>query len=120
MVVFPAVGPGCLSKLAGVWRFIPNSGKRPYSHFWLDFSIFDNGAHKISQRQYDRAMAAMSPSPATSTAVAEWLGLTDRQAAPIRDELIKNGMAYSPSRGTVAFTVPKFDAFMQRQANTGT
>lgn len=67
------------------------------------------------QREYARAMAAMSPSPATSTAVAKLLGLTAKQAAPIRDELIKKGIAYSPSRGVVAFTVPKFDAFMKRQ-----
>jgi hypothetical protein len=59
-------------------------------------------------------MAALGPSPATSTAVAKVLGLTVKQAAPIRDELIKKGIAYSPKRGLVAFTVPKFDEFIKR------
>jgi hypothetical protein len=33
---------------------------------------------------------------------------------PIRDELVKKGMAYSPERGLIGFTVPKFDEFMRR------
>ena len=47
--------------------------------------------------------------------MANRLGLNVSQAAPIRDELIKKGMAYSPERGLVGFTVPKFDAFMKRK-----
>jgi len=67
------------------------------------------------QQDYARAMAELISSPATSTAVAKVLGLTVKQAAPIRDELIKKGIAYSPKRGLVAFTVPKFDEFMKRK-----
>jgi hypothetical protein len=37
-----------------------------------------------------------------------------KKAAPIRDELIKKGMIYSPAFGLATFTVPKFDAFLQR------
>jgi cysteinyl-tRNA synthetase len=66
------------------------------------------------QQQYARAMAELGPSPANSTAVAKVLGMTVKQAAPIRDEVIKKGVAYSPSRGLVSFTVPKFDEFMKR------
>jgi cysteinyl-tRNA synthetase len=40
--------------------------------------------------------------------------MTVKKAAPIRDEVIKKGMAYSPKRGLVAFTVPKFDEYMKR------
>ena len=67
------------------------------------------------QQDYARAMAQLGPSPATSTAVAKALGVTVKQAAPIRDEVIKKGMAYSPKRGLVAFTVPRFDEFMKRK-----
>jgi len=112
-----------------IWEIAPSS---PFTsdHAKLAtkraISALDTGFFKVRldrltdrQREYARAMAAMSPSPATSTAVANLLGLTAKQAAPIRDELIKKGIAYSPSRGIVAFTVPKFDAFMKRHSNTG-
>jgi len=68
----------------------------------------------VRQQEYAHAMAELGPSPATSTSVANLLGVTVKQAAPIRDEVIKKGMAYSPRRGLVAFTVPKFDEFMKR------
>ena len=59
-------------------------------------------------------MAALGPGPLTSTEVANALGLTVNAAAPIRNEIIKKGMAYSPKRGRVAFTAPLFHEFMQR------
>ncbi len=34
--------------------------------------------------------------------------------APVRANLIKKGMVYSPSHGEMAFTVPLFDDFMRR------
>jgi hypothetical protein len=82
----------------------------------LDESFFKVRFERLTdrQRQYARAMAEFGSAPANSTAVAELLGLTVKQAAPVRDEVIKKGMAYSPKRGLVAFTVPKFDAFMKR------
>ena len=66
------------------------------------------------QQQYARAMAEFGDEPANSTAVANLLGMTVKKAAPVRDEVIKKGMAYSPKRGLVAFTVPKFDEYMKR------
>ncbi|MCP3924204.1 MAG: ATP-binding protein, partial [Desulfobacterales bacterium] len=84
-------------------------------------SALDKGFFKIRfdrltdrQQKYARAMAELGPSPASSTAVAKVLGITIKQAAPIRDEVIKKGTAYSPRRGLVAFTVPKFDEFLKR------
>ena len=65
-------------------------------------------------REDARAMAALGPGPLTSTEVANALGLTVNAAAPIRNEIIKKGMAYSPKRGRIAFTVPLFHEFMQR------
>lgn len=82
----------------------------------LDKGFFKVRLERLTNRQqeYVRAMAELGPSPATSTSVANVLGVTVKQAAPIRDEVIKKGMAYSPKRGLVAFTVPKFDEFMKR------
>jgi len=34
--------------------------------------------------------------------------------APLRNSLIAKGMIFSPAHGDTAFTVPLFDAFMQR------
>ena len=83
----------------------------------LDKGFFKVRLDRLTERQQDYAwaMAELAPSPATSTAVAKVLGLTVKQGAPIRDELIKKGIAYSPKRGLVAFTVPKFDEFMKRK-----
>jgi hypothetical protein len=82
----------------------------------LDGSFFRVRLDRLTtrQRNYARAMAEFGPVPAPSTAVAELLGLTVRQAASVREELMKRGTAYSPRRGLVAFTVPKFDEFMIR------
>ena len=35
-------------------------------------------------------------------------------AGPLRNNLLKKGMIYSPQHGDTAFTVPMFDAFMKR------
>ena len=82
----------------------------------LDKGFFRIRLDRLTYRQqeYARAMASFGSSPAASTAVAKILGITVKQAAPIRDEVIKKGMAYSPRRGLVAFTVPKFDEFIKR------
>jgi hypothetical protein len=52
--------------------------------------------------------------PAGSTDVAAKLGMTPEQTAQMRDELIKKGIAYSPKRGLIDFTVPLFDACLRR------
>ncbi|MEQ1709109.1 MAG: ATP-binding protein [Terricaulis sp.] len=82
----------------------------------LDESIFKVRLARLTERQkaYARAMAEFGPALASSTDVARSMGLAAAQAAPIRDELIKKGMAYSPERGLIGFTVPMFDEFMRR------
>jgi hypothetical protein len=82
----------------------------------LDESIFKVRLARLTDRQkaYARAMAELGPAPASSSDVANLLGLSLAQSAPIRDELVKKGMAYSPERGLIGFTVPKFDEFMRR------
>ncbi|MCR6644844.1 MAG: ATP-binding protein [Terricaulis sp.] len=82
----------------------------------LDEGIFKVRLARLTDRQkvYARAMAAFGPEPVNSSDVARALKLSLSQAAPIRDELIKKGMTYSPERGLIGFTVPKFDEFMRR------
>ncbi|MES1198967.1 MAG: ATP-binding protein [Pseudomonadota bacterium] len=82
----------------------------------MDESIFKVRLARLTDREkaYARAMAELGPAPANSTAIANVMGLSATQSAPIRDHLIKKGMAYSPERGLVGFTVPKFDEFMRR------
>jgi hypothetical protein len=82
----------------------------------LDEGLFKVRLARLTDRQkaYARAMAEFGPEPVSSSEVAEALNLSLSQAAPIRDELIKKGMAYSPDRGLIGFTVPKFDDYMRR------
>jgi len=82
----------------------------------LDEGIFKVRLARLTERQktYARAMAEFGSEPVNSSDVARALGLSLSQAAPIRDELVKKGMAYSPERGLIGFTVPKFDEFMRR------
>lgn len=86
----------------------------------LDEGIFKVRLARLTERQksYARAMAEFGPEPVNSSDVANALGLSLSQAAPIRDELIKKGMAYSPERGLIGFTVPKFDDYMRRASPT--
>jgi len=82
----------------------------------LDEGIFKVRLARLTERQkaYARAMAAFGPEPVNSSDVANAMNLSLSQAAPIRDELIKKGMAYSPERGLIGFTVPKFDDYLRR------
>lgn len=82
----------------------------------LDEGIFKVRLARLTERQksYAHAMAAFGPEPVNSSTIAHALGLSLSQAAPIRDELVKKGMAYSPERGLVGFTVPKFDEYLRR------
>jgi hypothetical protein len=84
----------------------------------LDEGIFKVRLARLTERQraYARAMADFGPAPVNSSDVANVLNLSLSQAAPIRDELIKKGMAYSPERGLIGFTVPKFDEYLRRIA----
>ena len=66
------------------------------------------------ERTYLRAMAELGPGPCRTSDIADALGIKTTSLAPVRANLIKKGMVYSPSHGEMAFTVPLFDAFMRR------
>ncbi len=83
----------------------------------LDEGTFNLRFERLTQRQrqYARALAEFGAEPARSGEVAKLLGMTVNEAAPVRDELIKKGMMYSPERGLVSFTMPLFDDFLRRK-----
>ena len=59
-------------------------------------------------------MAELGEGPYRTGDIADKLGVKTTSLAPVRANLIKKGMVYSPSHGEMAFTVPLFDAFMRR------
>jgi Mn-dependent DtxR family transcriptional regulator len=59
-------------------------------------------------------MAALGSGPHRSGDIAQRLGQKVTTVAPIRNNLIAKGMAYSPAHGDIAFTVPMFDGFLKR------
>jgi len=82
----------------------------------LDSGFFKIRYERLTERQqeYARAIAMAGKLAVSSSEVADIMGITVRQAAPIRDEIIKKGMAYSPGRGLISFSVPKFDEYLRR------
>lgn len=67
-----------------------------------------------NERAYINAMAALGDGPHRSGEIAESLGLSARQASPVRDRLIRRGLCYSPRWGEIDFTVPMFNEFVRR------
>ena len=68
-----------------------------------------------AERDYLRAMAELGGSgPYRSGDVAVALGRQPEQVAPVRAKIIQKGMAFAPSHGDIAFTVPMFDSYMRR------
>jgi hypothetical protein len=59
-------------------------------------------------------MADLGPGPHRSGDIAGKLERPVQSVAPVRNNLIKSGMIWSPCHGDTAFTVPLFDEFMQR------
>lgn len=82
----------------------------------LDASFFQVRLDRLTpaQRRYLRAMAQLGGGPHRSGDIAQELGKTVEVAAPLRAQLIKKGMIYSPAHGDTAFTVPLFDAYLRR------
>ena len=67
-----------------------------------------------SEQRFLRAMATFGPKACRSGEVAGALGVALSSIGPVRANLIKKGMIYSPAHGDMAFSVPLFDEFMLR------
>lgn len=82
----------------------------------LDQNFFRVRFDRLTPREkvYLRALAELGTDPQRSGDVAEVLGIDVQNAAPLRNNLIRKGMIYSPKHGDTAFTVPLFEGFMKR------
>ena len=82
----------------------------------LDESFFRVRFDRLTpaEKRYLRAMAELGAGPHRSGDIAEVLGRAVTSLGPTRNTLIAKGMIWSPHHGDTAFTVPLFDAFMQR------
>ena len=83
----------------------------------LDTSFFGVRFDRISdaERLYMVGMATLGSGPYPTSAVAENLGKQPQELSTIRSRLINKGMIWSPTYGTVDFTVPLFGAFLLRR-----
>lgn len=83
----------------------------------LDNSFFRVRFDRLtpSEKRYLRAMAELGPGPHRSGDVADILKVKVSSVAPVRSNLIRKGMVYSPAHGDTAFTVPLFDRYLKRQ-----
>lgn len=81
----------------------------------LDADLYAGRWERTSDRarHYMSAMADLGDGAVRSGAVADAMG-GHRAASPVREQLIGEGLIYSPARGTVAFTVPGFADFVRR------
>lgn len=59
-------------------------------------------------------MAELGPGNYRTSDIAELMKIKITSLGPTRANLIRKGMIYSPSHGSMAFTVPLFDEFMRR------
>lgn len=82
----------------------------------------DDGFFKVrydrltpKEREYVQTMAALGTGPYRSSDVADKLGETVQSLGPRRAKIISKGMIYSPAHGDIAFTVPLFEDYLQRQ-----
>lgn len=82
----------------------------------LDESFFRVRFDQLTsmQKRYLRAMAELGAGPHQSGKIAEVLGKKVTSLGSVREQLINNGLIYSPSHGETAFTVPLFDGFIKR------
>jgi hypothetical protein len=67
-----------------------------------------------NEKFFLRAMAELGPGVHRIGEIADLLKIKPSSLSPVRADLIRKGMIYSPAYGEIAFTVPLFDAFMVR------
>ena len=82
----------------------------------LDESFFRARVQRSTPEElrYMRAMAELGSEAQKASEVAEVLGRSSEQVAPLRARLINKGLLYTPRYGYAKFTVPQFDRFMRR------
>ena len=83
----------------------------------LDESFFRVRFDRLTKREKDFlfAMVGVGGVMQRSGDIADRLGAKTTSIGPLRSQLIRKGMIYSPAHGDNAFTVPLFDDFLRRQ-----
>jgi hypothetical protein len=71
------------------------------------------------EKSFLRTMAQLGPGAHRTGEIADALSQRVNSLGPVRANLIKKGMIYSPAYGDLAFTVPLFDEFMMRAMPDG-
>lgn len=66
------------------------------------------------EKEYLRAMAELGVGAHRSGDIASKINMDVQRVAPLRNNLIRKGMIYSPAHGDTEFTVPLFGEFMKR------
>ena len=86
----------------------------------LDQSFFRVRFDRLtpSEKRFLRAMAELGPGAHRTGDIADTLGVKVTSVGPVRAQLIRKGMVYSPAHGDMDFTVPLFDEFMRRAMPT--
>jgi hypothetical protein len=80
----------------------------------LDVGFFGTRYDRATakEREYLRAMAELGEQPVRTAAVAHALGKPASSLSVARDQLLKKGLVFTPDRGKIAFTVPRFGEFI--------
>lgn len=80
----------------------------------LDESFFRARGQRSTREEvrYMRAMAELGSAAQKAADVADVLGRTSEQVAPLRARLINKSLLYTPLYGYAKFTVPQFDRFI--------
>jgi hypothetical protein len=82
----------------------------------LDSDFYENRIGKLTgaERRYVSALAQLGDGPQQVGAIAGLLGRTTTSLSPLRDDLMRSAVIYSPRRGHVDFTVPHCARFVRR------
>jgi hypothetical protein len=82
----------------------------------LDEEFYENRIGKLTagERLYVSALAHLGDGPQQTRAIADLLGRTTTSLSPLRDELMRSAVIYSPRRGYLDFTVPHCARFVRR------
>lgn len=89
---------------------------KPAVEAHLDEEFYENRIGKLtaSERLYVSAVAHLGDGPQRVGAIADLLGRTTTSLSPVRDDLMRSAIIFSPRRGYVDFTVPHCARFLRR------
>jgi hypothetical protein len=89
---------------------------QPMVEAHLDEGFYENRVGKLTstERLYVSALAHLGDGPQQVGAIANLLGRTTTSLSPLRDELMRSAVIYSPRRGYIDFTVPHCARFVRR------